>query len=243
MNRDAALRKVRACLRLSRSANANEAAAALRQARALMVQYGLTEDDAAEITCAQASTRSRGAMAPPSIVGLAQLIAEGYRCRFLVSYFKGPGGRGSTRIEFYGHRSDAQISAYAFTVLRRQLEADKSAYLTMMAARSRRYRIGSQRSRFGEMFALSWVHAVRDLFPSDQVSPEHAQALTNALARQGAIVQEIAPKHRGKSNKDLDIHDIKAVLAGQQAGREVRIHRGVGQAPGAAAPAQLEQLS
>ena len=243
MNRDAALRKVRACLRLSGSANANEAAAALRQARALMAQYGLTEDDAAEITCAESPTRSRGAMAPASIVGLAQLIAAGYRCRILVSFLRGPGGRGSTRIEFYGHRSDAQISAYAFTVLRRQLEADKSAYLTKKARRSRRYRIGSQRSRLGEMFALSWVHAVRELFPSDPVSPEHSQALENALVRQGAIVKEIAPKGGGKSNKELDEHDLQALLAGRMAGSEVRLHRGVGQAPGAAAPAQLEQQS
>ena len=240
MNRDAALRKVRACLRLSASVNANEAAAALRQARALMAQYGLTEDDAAEITCAHAPTRSRGAMAPASIVGLAQLIADGYRCRILISSFKGSGGRGSTRIEFYGHRSDAQIGAYAFTVLRRQLEADKSAYLSKMACRSRLYRIGSQRSRLGEMFALSWVHAVRELFPSDPVSDEHAQALENALVRQGATVKVIAPRGGGKSDKDLDEHDLQALMAGHLAGSEARLHRGVGQASGAAALAKLE---
>ncbi len=45
MNRDDALKKIKKCLALSRSANEHEAAAALRQAQALMREHGLREKD------------------------------------------------------------------------------------------------------------------------------------------------------------------------------------------------------
>jgi hypothetical protein len=47
MNRDDLLRKIRACLRLSKSANEHEAAAALRQAQALMREHGISPREAA----------------------------------------------------------------------------------------------------------------------------------------------------------------------------------------------------
>jgi len=42
MNRDAILRKVKACPRLAASSNPNEAAAALRQAQAMMRAHGIS---------------------------------------------------------------------------------------------------------------------------------------------------------------------------------------------------------
>ena len=57
MNRDQALRKVMACLRMAGSSNPTEAATALRQARALMEKYGLNEADAAAAICGAAFSR------------------------------------------------------------------------------------------------------------------------------------------------------------------------------------------
>lgn len=47
--RNKALDKIRKCMALSRSSNEHEAAAALRQAQALMRKYGLEEDDVAQV--------------------------------------------------------------------------------------------------------------------------------------------------------------------------------------------------
>ena len=45
MNREDALKKIKKCLALSRSANEHEAAVALRQAQHLMREHGLREQD------------------------------------------------------------------------------------------------------------------------------------------------------------------------------------------------------
>jgi len=78
VNRAAALRKILACLRLAKSSNPNEAASALRQARAMMEKYGLTEDDAlaSEIRDCEAATGFRGGLIPQSLVALAVIVAN-----------------------------------------------------------------------------------------------------------------------------------------------------------------------
>lgn len=232
MNRDEAMRKIRACLRLSKSANAHEAAAALRHARALMDKYGLSEADAAaaEITSADAATRSQGAMVPNSIVFLAQIIADGYRCRVLVNCYRvrGGGKGGKTRVEFYGYRSDAQVSAYAFTVLRRQLEADRSAVLSGTVKQGRRKVTASRRAQLGETFALGWVSAVRDLFPREEISTAHDHALQLAIKKQNVETKPVvvAPKNGGTKKESRE--ELEAQLAGFLAGSQAKLHRGVG---------------
>lgn len=130
MDRETALRKVLRCLRLAASPNAHESAAALRQARALMDQYGLTEADAyaTEIHEADAATRCRGAVPPQSLMFLIGVVSDGFRCDVVVARSRGWRGDGSTAVRFYGGGSDPQVAAYAFAVLRRQLEADKTKH-------------------------------------------------------------------------------------------------------------------
>lgn len=62
MSREELLRKIRACLRLSTSANEHEAAAALRQARALMEKHGVSHAEAlaGEVSEREAKTARRG---------------------------------------------------------------------------------------------------------------------------------------------------------------------------------------
>lgn len=225
MNRDQAMRKVLACLRLSKSSNPHEAAAALRQARALMERFGLNETDAAaaEIAAADAPTRSRGAMVPNSVLFLAKIIADGYRCQVLIDCLRGAGGRGSTRVQFHGHRSDAEVSAYAFTVLRRQMDADKSRRLQFEERRRRRKFTPSRRMRLGELFAMGWVGAVRDMFPRAEVDDAHALAIRTAIARQNPVETELRPQAgRRKSRTDLEMQ-----LAGYYAGANAQLNRGL----------------
>jgi hypothetical protein len=81
MDREAALRKLRACLRLASSSNPNEAATALRQAQAMMAAYGLSVDDVDkdEIREHAARTRSRGGYLPAHVWELACLVAKLFR--------------------------------------------------------------------------------------------------------------------------------------------------------------------
>jgi len=226
MTSDQAMRKVLRCLRMSKASNPHEAAAALRQARALMKKFGLTESDAAasEITSADAPTRSRGGMVPNSVAVLAAIIAEGYRCEVLIKRVRDHAGRGSTRIAFHGLSSDAQVSAYAFTVLRRQLDADKSVHLKNEERRRRRRYTQAKRSQLGELFAMGWAYAVRDLFPRAEVSDAHQQALQTAIAK-------LTPNKVGlgsKTKKPETSDEISMQVAGVLAGTNAKLHRGVG---------------
>lgn len=169
MTREQALRKVRACLRLGASANPHEAAAALRQARSLMERYGLTQAETEGCRFEDAATRQRGAQLPVSIARLAGIVAEGFRCRMLIVRLQ-CGRSGSTAVRFYGMNSDATVAAYAFTVLRRQLDSDRQRY-----ARIRLKPICSESMRMArlERFAEGWVYAIEDLFPKANTSDTH----------------------------------------------------------------------
>lgn len=170
-DRERVLRKIRACLRLASSSNPNEAAAALRQAQKLMAEHGIDASAAEfDVGCAEASTRQRGSLPPQSIVALAVLIAGGFSCRVIVC--RGPG---VTIMRFYGSDGAAEVAEYAFTVLRRQLEAAKTRHVR----RCRKRVVKEQRA---EAFAVGWVAAVQGLFPSAAMSPSLDAACEAAIA-------------------------------------------------------------
>lgn len=218
MDRETAIRKVLRCLRLAGSPNQNEAATALRQARALMAEYGLTEADAfaSEVGFAEAKTRSRGASLPLSVAYLANVVAAGYRCEIVIA--RTVGGRfGSTSVLFYGFDSDARIAGYAFEVLRRQMEVGKAKHTARIRKRA-------NREARGEAFALGWVSAIRRLFPAAEISAEHATAI-------GAAVN--AASDPGSDHKPRDLTTKGKAregdrFAGYVNGLDARVHEGLG---------------
>ncbi|WP_164273458.1 DUF2786 domain-containing protein [Stenotrophomonas sp. B1-1] len=234
MTREQALRKIQACLRLAASSNATEAATALRQARALMDRYGLTEADAAssEIGDAEATTGFRGDELPLSLMALATVVADGYRCRVIGSQQRSTTWRGDelslqrrTVVRFLGAGADPQIAAYAFTVLRRQLQKDKRKHVS-------RVRKQANRERRAEEFALGWVTAVRRLFPSAELPERRAAAIEQALnQRYGELTQSTGKQFKGGRVKPDDFD------SGFDAGRGAYVNQGL-----AEGQAKLEHL-
>lgn len=222
MDRERALRKVLACLRRAKSSNPNEAAIALRQAKAMMAQYGLTDDDAvaAEISEAVAGTRCRGAEVPRSMLLLADVVAEGYRCRIVVSreryYDESCRLSGKTVIKFFGYGADAQVAAYAFTVLNRQLTADKAKHTSRIRKRA-------NKERRGEEFAFGWIHAIRALFPAEQLEAEHIVAISAAIRTRVGETSTTTGREVGKHGR-ANPNDIEA---GYAAGKGARLHNGI----------------
>ena len=206
MDRKTALRKVLACLRLAKSSNPTESATALRQARALMVQYGLTEEDtaAAGITEAEAPTGFRGGMVPRSMLLLANLIAAGYRCKVVVSQ----GLR--TTLRFFGTYADANVAAYAFTVLRRQLQKDKARHVSRIRKRA-------NREARGEMFASGWVLAVAKHFDIAVLPPGHQQAIDAAIKLRCGDCGTTTGKEVAKAGRAREQDRYAGYAAGQQA--------------------------
>jgi len=215
MNRAAILRKVKACLRLAASSNPNEAAAALRQAQAMMREHGVTHAEAMGVEEAEANTRARGAEPTRSILLLAGLAAEGFGARIMISRVQG-WNTGSTVIRFYGCDGAAEIAAFAFIVLRRQLVADRLKHIARVRKR------GNREAR-GEVFALAWVNAVAHLFPETTLADDKRLAIDEFIKSRYPDAGTTTGRDlttRGKSRDD-------DAWAGHDAGRKAQLHRGV----------------
>lgn len=213
MTRDQALRKVLACLRLADSANPHEAAAALRQANALMAQHGLTEADAAasEIRDADAPTRCRGAQLSRSLAGLAYMVAQGYRCELIVhrtqAFDRNFNITGTTTVRFYGANADAQVAAYAFTVLRRQLEASKAKHTSRIRKRVNKV-------ARGEAFAIGWVNAVAALFPVAELPDGRSAAIRIAQQQRSGPTEKSKARDIAKSGRAHSSDKMAGFIAG-----------------------------
>lgn len=197
MDNESILRKLRACLRLSKSANQHEAAAAIRQARKIMDKYGLTEDDAF-ITSAEAPLRHRAASIPPHIGALCVAVAGAFNC-FVVRSVRG----NKARVVFHGTEAATQCAAAAFALLRRQLERD-------MTKHTKRVRVVKNKRARQRVFAEAWVHAVSQSLPSD-MSDERWEALklqvektTGELAATKVSENDPVAKHAEKVANDKD---------------------------------------
>lgn len=211
MNRAAILRKIKACLRLAASSNPNEAAAALRQARVMMEAHGVTSAEAMDVGEAEVTTRSRGAVPPRSVCNLVGLVADGFGAQVLILR-----GYNQTLIRFYGTDGSADIAVYAFTVLRRQMDADRLKHIVRVRKR------GNREAR-GEVFALAWVNAVAHLFPSAEVAEAKRLAIAEVFKLRHPDVSTGPGRDLTKRGKASD----DDALAGHRAGRTAKLHRGV----------------
>lgn len=212
MDRNTALRKIQACLRLAASSNPNEAAAALRQARKLMDEFGLTEADAAaaEIRGCDAPTRSQGAMPTRSVTQLINLVARGFRCEALVTqtYRR-------TVVTFYGAGADPEVASYAFIVLRRQLDAAKAKHTC-------RIRKAGNKARRAEEFARGFVLALRAMFPAADLPDGRARAIQIRMGLD-APGAELAAAREIKVGQTKETDKLAGFIAGSQA----RLHSGL----------------
>lgn len=224
MTRDRAIRKIQACLRLAASSNATEAATALRQARALMDKYGLSEADAAasEIGSTEAPTGYRGGMVPRSLVVLANLVADGYRCGLVIERRTRLAVRDGflrplreTVIHFHGAGADSQVASYAFAVLCRQLQRDKAAH-------TRRIRKRANKERRGEEFALGFVIALRNLFPRAELPEGRQAALDAAMSHKHGELETTGGKEIKKGRASQSDR-----WAGYAAGSRAQLNQGL----------------
>ena len=149
---DRILRKIKACLALAKSANPNEAATALRQAKKMMESYGFTESDVelADIAETSRTTGSSSKKIPSYLNGLITLIADVFGVRPVILQ-----RLRINHVTFIGVETSVDIAGYAFDVLRRQLTKARNAHFK----KRRGHRIN--RIRKADSYAIGWVIAVR----------------------------------------------------------------------------------
>lgn len=184
----------------------------MRHAQALMHKYGLTPDDAdaAEVLEADATTRGRGGALPRSVLGLANLVGAWFRSRVLIVH-----GLTATTVRFMGLGSDPEIAAYAFEVLRRQMERDTRKHTARIRKRANKI-------ARGDAFAIGWQFALHERMPSEE-NPHSARIEAAMRSRHPGLGKATARPLPGNGKMaENDLHK------GYQAGKRAQLHAGVG---------------
>lgn len=209
------LAKIRKCLALAKSANENEAAAALSKARELMDAHGIDAETLALSDFEESAVRGQGAQRPPL---WENLLVKAVECALNVTSFIDD----DLKVRFVGRGPSAEIAAYAFAVLFRQLKHARSDYI---ASKLRRCKIGRKRAR-ADIFCQAWSQAVCSkilaLFPVPAVDDELKKYL--AIRHPGLV--EV--KSRSSSISGRVANDDW--WSGHKAGRQVDLNQGVGTA-------------
>lgn len=87
MDKKTAISKIRKCLALSKSANEHEAATALKQAKALMNKYGVTDNDIQIAEIKEVHAKSSAKRRPTDYEsGLAMAMGEAFGCEVIFGY-------------------------------------------------------------------------------------------------------------------------------------------------------------
>lgn len=217
MDRETLLRKIRACMQLSKSANEHEAAAALRQAQALMREHGVSPREAlaSDVTERETKTGRRGDDVHESMHRLIDIIRTMFRCHSVIRC-----GVGSpVSVVFYGTGADPEIAAYAFDALRVQMDRAAKAHIS-------RVRVRANREARGEAFRRGWVASVRRMLSAAENEPLTGHMIAKLEAYRAARFTRVQPAHgkaiNGKAVKDGDF------AAGVAAGKDARLHSGIG---------------
>lgn len=117
---DRIMRKIQRCLALSQSANAHEAGIALRQAQALMGEYGVNQEDIALSDLDVAMAEISSGMRPPRYVRLLEsLISQSFGTSAVYVPCRDEADRIYGRYEFIGPRDAVAVAVYAYEVLLR----------------------------------------------------------------------------------------------------------------------------
>jgi len=218
-DRERKLDKIKKCLRLAKSSNEHEAAAALRQARKMMDEIGVSADDVAASGAAEARARSQAMQEPPSweqtlAVAVAEAIGCGlyFSCGFDLGMIKKPG-----QYVFVGCGGDQAIAQYAFAVLHRQLKIARQRYFRVSLARCKR----TIRVERADSFCAGWVFSVRTKIGALTIAPERATAINAYLSQ---IEMKPAPEQSASARADIRYNDFNT---GYRAGRDVDLRKPV----------------
>ncbi len=123
MNREDVISKVRKLFELSSSSNENEAALAAAKARELLSRYNLSmadvpADEMKGLVSATQTSVQIGKVLHSWVRGLLVYISRWYECEHIIHRRRGL----NLNLLFIGAGADAEIAAYTFQFMRRELE-------------------------------------------------------------------------------------------------------------------------
>lgn len=218
MNRDKerALEKIKKCLALSESSNPHEAQAALRQARKLMDKFHL---DYSDVDASRAQEHEfkigTGSRAPVRWVKmLGNTVGASMGC---VTFFR-HGSLGQSII-FIGETGNAELAGYAYEVLLRQLERQRKEFVAKLNGHKK-----SDKRVLGSRFAEGWISAIAAKVNEFGGVSEEAERAINAYCTR--VYPDVAVSKMPR--RKINLLEYKAMLAGEEEGEKVSLHKPVG---------------
>lgn len=217
MNREDALKKIKKCLALARSAGSHEAAVALGQAQKLMQSFDVTDCELTMTDVQEVRVKGISAGLNTWELALVQITADAFGCEM----FSERGGRitaaGSYVLErhwvFVGLESAPTVAGYALEVLLRQCAKARLAHI---AKQPRNCKAITKTAR-GDTFAQGWVMAVADLVERF-ANPEKNETLLLAyLEAKHPNLKQSKTRNNAKGRKVPDGHLAAGLRAGESA--------------------------
>ncbi|MDR2109714.1 MAG: DUF2786 domain-containing protein [Spirochaetaceae bacterium] len=173
--------KIKKLLALSKSPNANEAAAALEMARDMMEKYGVGAESAGQFDVSAEEFKGNGGERPPKYeMVLVTQIAKAFGCRnaYGVVEIRDTYHCGHTLI---GVEHRAKIAAFMAEVLLRKLKAARTKYVQSLT----RVKIRANKIRRADEFCSGWVTAVIGKLREFANNPEEETAVEKAVRDAG----------------------------------------------------------
>lgn len=225
MNRDDALKKIKKCLALSKSAESHEAAAALRQAQKLMAEHRITDHDVSLADVSEVKAKACCMAITAWESRLTRVVAEAFGCETYSLRDESYDPKTWTIKRqhfkvFVGLDAAPTIAAYAFEVLARQCARARLAH---MAKQPKNCKAITKTAR-GDAFAAGWVFGVNDLVQRfAQPARDQALLLTYMETVKGDL-QKVTPRDSTKKRRT----DLGHNIAGMRAAENAQLAHGVG---------------
>lgn len=211
--------RLKKCLALRASPEPHEAAAALRQAQALMRELGITEDDLEGLETADATVKTReGFGACRTMQFLTSIIMGAFGVS--VVYERNPGSANRLNVRYFGPRSRVMLAEYAHKVVWRAMQQSWDDFLTR-----RPWLKGDGGKR--QAFHIGWLCAVSEKVEAIAPTEAEERSIARAIAR--AYGKELEPTKQARQRK----LSAGAFAAGLDAAQDFTLHR----------PVESQQLS
>ncbi|MDD3266547.1 MAG: DUF2786 domain-containing protein [Burkholderiales bacterium] len=220
MNKQKILDKIKKCFALSKSANANEAAIALKQAYALAKQYGIEYPELInEISNSDLIKVCRTTdRIDWKLIGL---IKHTFNVSAVTSGL-------NKEVRFFGSNNDIVIAGYIFEVLSRLLKKSRTEFLKNHT-NNRMKR--DTKTRRAELFSMAWIKAIEEevlkFKPTSSLSSvEHSSAVAEYQKSFYEGIELTAARINSKKHSYKDA-DYSAYYKGQEEGSKVTINNGI----------------
>jgi len=219
MDKQTVLEKIKKCLALSKSANEHEAAQAMKQAQAMMKKY---EIDAVDVVLSEVSEQKVDRKMAIKLANwqwsVANMIADVFGCQ---SYQLGD------TMMFYGIGNRAEISAYAFDVVYRQISAGRRKFLKTCRARK-----PAHRTYLADQFCNGWIMGAWGVVKKFEMSAEE-KAIMDGYKKKEYPNMGVARVRDVKSSiLQGSEMEYEALTKGVESGKQVQLHHAVNGAEG-----------